>query len=137
MWRQQAEQTSLTPSRRGEETSLTSGLGGGMLSSWLSGFEDIGLKDQGDRYEMIVQASNINPHDFQVDVDRNTLYVKGESAKEEGSIASGNYRRSWSRVERTVSLPEDADIDNIKARFENNKLCVKVPKARGSQVQRG
>jgi hypothetical protein len=78
-----------------------------------------------------VQLTGLNKEEIKVEIlDSRTLRISGERNKEEVKESD-----TWHCVERTRSnfmrsfkLPEDANLEQIKAKVDNGVLTVTVPK---------
>jgi len=85
----------------------------------------------GDRFVIRVELPGIDPKDVDVSIRGRVLIVKGarkveQEAKDEHyfarEIPSGEF-------ERSVTLPEGADVKNITAVFKNGILEISMPAA--------
>jgi HSP20 family protein len=59
-----------------------------------------------------------------------TLKIKGEKKQQKEEKEKNYYRmeRSYGSFQRILSLPEDADQDNIKASFKNGIMEITIPR---------
>lgn len=92
--------------------------------------------DEGDDHYLIsVDLPGVEEKDIKVDVHLGQLTISGErnyeSKKERGE--SRFYERSFGKFQRSFSLPNEINADQIQARFENGVLEVFVPKAEKAQ----
>jgi HSP20 family protein len=79
--------------------------------------------------------------DVTVDVEGNTLTLKGEkkTEREEKKEKNGRWHlveRAWGSFERSFTLPSSVDPQKIKADFENGLLTVHLPKRETSTARR-
>lgn len=72
----------------------------------------------------------IKPEDIDIEVDNNTLALRGESFKTEEEEKGNFYRKeiAQTRVYRRVQLPAEVQSDKAQAKFENGMLTVTIPK---------
>lgn len=82
-------------------------------------------------YSVAVELPGVDEKDVTVEVNRDTLTISGEKKREfEDKDEKGVYRmeRSYGSFHRTLALPGDADIDNIKAGFDKGVLRLTIPR---------
>ncbi len=110
-------------------------LGRGRDESWMPAIDVYDGK-----YALIVKAEvpGIDPDDIEVSVDQNMLVLRGERRFEERSEEEGTYRveRRYGRFERSLTLPQNSDIDDISANCENGVLEVRVSKTAAAEPRR-
>ena len=78
--------------------------------------------------EMLVNAElpGFDKKDIEIFIEDNMLTVKGEKKT---SIETATYsERKFGSFERTVSLPQNADLNNISAEYKNGILSMKIQK---------
>ena len=82
--------------------------------------------------ELIVELDvpGFDEKELALEVSDHTLTVKGErlEEKEEKEKTFHLHERLEKHFERSFTLPVDADVDKMKARFETGVLKVHVPK---------
>lgn len=68
--------------------------------------------------------------DVRLEVANDTLTIRGEKKQETEEKKKDFYRmeRSYGAFQRVLSLPEDADQDNIRATFKKGVLTVTMPR---------
>lgn len=82
-------------------------------------------------YQFMVEVPGISENDIKLDLSSNVLTIRGEK-KQENKNEDKNYRhieRYYGSFERSFSLPEDSDLNNIDASFKNGILSIIVPKS--------
>jgi len=93
---------------------------------------DVNVKESKDQYTIEVAAPGMSKKDFNVDVQNNMLVISSEKeAKDEKGGEEENYVRrefSYTSFQRSFSIPETVDADNIKAKYDNGVLYVELPK---------
>ena len=90
------------------------------------------FKESKQAYKLELSAPGFDKEDFSIQVDGNTLTVKGNDTKEiydkddsEITIRQGFVNSSFTR---SFTLPKDADAEKIQARMKNGMLTVKIYK---------
>lgn len=75
------------------------------------------------------ELPGINKDDVKVELADGVLTISGERKQEQEERQGDFYRseRSYGSFTRTIPIPEDAQVDNAKATFENGVLTVLVP----------
>jgi HSP20 family protein len=85
----------------------------------------------------------LNKEDVSVIVDGNVLSIKAEKKEEKeeegGTGETGRWHRkerSRSFVQRSIRMPESADLENIKAKLEGGTLSLQIPKKAEAETRR-
>lgn len=78
--------------------------------------------------------------DISVSLDQNTLTVSGERKQEEEKQEGQTYRseRYFGRFQRSITLPQPVDPNNIKASYKDGVLSIKLsksPEAKRKQIE--
>lgn len=80
---------------------------------------------------LVVSADlpGLRKEDVRVECTKDGLYIEGERRREREETRGGIHRseRSYGRFQRTIPLPEGADIDKASAQFKDGVLEVRVP----------
>lgn len=89
---------------------------------------DLGATE--DAYAVSVEVPGVTAKDVTVDVAGDTLTIRGEKKQEKEEKNRHYYRleRSYGNFQRILTLPEDADRENITASFKNGILHVHIPR---------
>jgi HSP20 family protein len=89
---------------------------------------DIGATDK--EYSITVEVPGVSEKDVKVEISGNTMTIRGEKQQEKEEKEKDYYRveRSYGSFQRVLSLPEDADQDDVKATFNKGVLTVKMPR---------
>jgi HSP20 family protein len=77
------------------------------------------------------ELPGVDEKDVSIEVSKNTLTISGEKKKEfEDKDEKGvrHVERSYGFFQRALALPDDADIDSIKAGFSKGVLRVTIPR---------
>ncbi|MCL7489273.1 MAG: Hsp20/alpha crystallin family protein [Desulfobulbaceae bacterium] len=89
---------------------------------------DIGATEK--EYSITVEVPGVDEKDVKVEITNNTMTIRGEKKQEKEEKDKNYYRveRSYGSFQRVLSLPEDADQENVKATFKKGVLTIKMPK---------
>lgn len=88
------------------------------------------VQENTNEYTLFVQAPGWTKEEISLDLNGSRLNIQGKMTKEESSTASKIIRSEFSRrsFERSFILPDQANTENIEAKFENGLLIVSIPK---------
>lgn len=91
---------------------------------------DVNVREKQDEYVIELAAPGLDKKDFNVDVQNNVLLVSSEKEQKDEDKEENFLRRefSYSSFQRSFSLPEGVNADDIKAKHENGVLYVSIPK---------
>lgn len=89
---------------------------------------DIFETDKG--YEVEAEIPGIKREDIEVNINDRILTIKGEKKNERNEEKKGSkiLERVYGTFERSFTLPEDADTNNVSAKYENGILKLTIPK---------
>jgi len=89
---------------------------------------DIGATDK--EYTVSLEIPGVSEKDVNLELVHDTLIIRGEKKQKREEKKKNFYRleRSYGSFQRTLSLPEDANRDNIKADFKNGVLNITIPR---------
>ena len=123
-----------SPLRR---SSLTDGEESITVPEWAP-LVDIAEDDK--EYLIKVELPEVQKDDVKVTVENGTLTISGErkAEKEEKGRKFHRVERYYGRFERSFSVPDDAEADDVKAEFKDGLLKVhlaKSEKARPKQIE--
>ena len=91
--------------------------------------------ESADHIEIHAELPGVTQKEITVSVTNNVLTLKGEKRKEDDG-ESGTYHRTervYGRFDRSFTLPDNLQTDNIKARFKDGVLAVSIPKVAEAQ----
>jgi HSP20 family protein len=101
---------------------------------------DIGATDK--EYQITVEIPGVEEKDIKVEIANTTMIIKGEKRQEKEKKNKNYYQieRSYGSFQRVLSLPEDANQEDIKATFKNGVLTVTMskqplPKSAARQIE--
>ena len=103
----------------------------------------IDVKSDDKAYTMSVELPGVAPEDVKVEVNGNMLTVSGEKKEEVKENGKTHVQeRRYGSFMRSMTLPEDADAENVKAVTKNGVLSLEIPrkaesKAKSIEVQKG
>ncbi len=100
----------------------------------------VDIAEDDKEYLIKVELPEVQKEDVKVTVENGTLMISGErkSEKEEKGKKFHRTERYYGRFERSFSIPDDADGNNIKAECKDGVLRVhlaKSEKARPKQIE--
>ncbi|NND83266.1 MAG: Hsp20/alpha crystallin family protein [Gammaproteobacteria bacterium] len=81
-------------------------------------------------YTISVEVPGVEQEQLHLELSDNALIVRGEKQQSKEFKEKDMHRveRSYGSFQRTLSLPEDADRDEIDAQFKNGVLNITVPR---------
>ena len=97
-------------------------------TDWLKPTLDVGASDK--EYTISVELPGVDEKDVQLELINDTLKIKGDKKQQKEEKEKNYYRmeRSYGSFQRVLSLPEDADQDNIKAVYKNGIMNITIPR---------
>lgn len=100
----------------------------------------VDIAEDDKEYLIKVELPEVNKDDVKVTVESGTLTISGErkAEKEEKGRKYHRVERYYGRFERSFTIPDDAEPDNVKAEFKDGVLRVhlaKSEKARPKQIE--
>lgn len=104
-----------------------------MLSPWLMGDKTdpyIDIIENHHSYKLKAELPGVKEEDINIEFIDGGVRIEGEKY-EECAEKGENYSHKECHAgyfSRTIALPEDADLDNAKTRFNLNILTVEIPK---------
>jgi len=92
--------------------------------------------DRAHEIEVKCEMPGVKKDNIDISVEGKTLRVKGSLEKESVDEQENYYRkeRHYSSFSRAVTLPDSADIKNIKAELENGLLSTKIQKKKEEEA---
>jgi len=97
---------------------------------------DVYFKD--DDLVIVAPIAGASLENIEILVDGDVLMIKGERLPPE-NIDPSLYEHQecfWGPFSRTIILPKDLDLENIRAYYHNGILMIKIPKKSEKQVKR-
>ena len=83
------------------------------------------INDEG-TYILTLAIPGVAKNDVSINIEKNKLTIKSEV--EENTDTKFRLREfNYAKFERSFTLSDDVDIDNISAKFENGVLTISIP----------
>jgi len=100
----------------------------------------VDIAEDDKEYLIKVELPEVQKDDVKVTVESGTLTISGErkAEKEQKGRKFHRVERYYGRFERSFSIPDDAEADDVKAEFKDGVLRVhlaKCEKARPKQIE--
>lgn len=94
------------------------------------GFPAINQKETDKSYEIELAAPGLSKEDFNVSLEDGLLTISSEKKSDKSESDEGYTFRgfNYSSFSRSFTLPENADGENISAKYENGILKLELPK---------
>lgn len=91
------------------------------------------IKASDAEYAVSAELPGVSEKDISLEVEDRTLILSGEKKEEHEDKKEGDggyYRmeRSYGSFRRALALPDDADIESVKADFKDGVLRVNIPR---------
>jgi HSP20 family protein len=89
------------------------------------------VKETKESFVFKADVPGLKEQDLEVSVTGNRLSVLGkrEAEKEEKTDTFYTYERSYGTFTRSFTLPDQADVEHVKAELRNGELTIVIPKA--------
>lgn len=89
------------------------------------------IEETVDDYKLYIELPGVDKKDIKLNVENNTLIVKGEKKQEKESKDKNfiSCERSYGAFQRVFDLPGGIKSDKIEAEFKDGVLNIKVPKS--------
>lgn len=102
-------------------------LGASLLGDYRAKLDVSGNNNE---YEVSIDLPGFSEDDIEIELNGNILTVKGQKEEKNESKEKQYYRieRSSGSFQRTLSLPEDANRDDISANMKNGLLVITIPR---------
>ncbi|XP_039004703.1 26.5 kDa heat shock protein, mitochondrial-like isoform X2 [Hibiscus syriacus] len=92
------------------------------------------IKEQDDCYKMSYDIPGLTKEDVKITIDDGVLNIKGEHKGGGGSEEDDRWSaRSYGNYNTSLVLPDDANVDDIKAELKDGVLSIIVPKTEQSK----
>jgi HSP20 family protein len=113
--------------RREIDRLFESTVSGGFLgSAWIPPMD---VEETGEMIRLSFEVPGVKPSDLHVSIENTVLTVSGEKRFERDTEnGESGSERHYGRFERSVTLPQSVDADNVSARCEHGVLTVELPK---------
>jgi HSP20 family protein len=101
------------------------------FSSTETTLPSVNIKESTDEFEVELAAPGFVKNDFNIELNNDLLTISSEKKVENETNEGQQFARrefSYQSFSRSFTLPNTADGDKIKARYENGILRVSIPK---------
>lgn len=90
----------------------------------------IDIAGNGSHYEISLDVPGMDESDIAIELTGDVLTIKGEKQESSENKDKQFYRveRRYGAFQRTLSLPDDAETDHIKARLQQGVLMLDIPR---------
>jgi len=78
------------------------------------------------QYQLSLAIPGVAKEDVSISIDKNKLVIKSE-VEDKSEIKFRLREFNYAKFKRAFTLSDDADIDNISAKFDNGILHVSIP----------
>jgi HSP20 family protein len=111
---------------------------GGWVSDTVEFAPRFDVKETKDAYLVKADLPGIADKDVDITVTGNVLTISGQREEERREEGERYYttERSFGRFSRSLSLPDGADADNVKADLKDGVLTLQIPKRPEVQPKR-
>lgn len=91
----------------------------------------VDIKEEEKEFVVFADIPGVDPNEIEIEMDGNTLTVKGERKTEQEVKQKNYYRleRKTGKFFRQFTLPESVDSSKISAKAKNGVLAIHLPKA--------
>lgn len=101
------------------------------------GLPELDVIDSKDNIIVKADIPGLNKEDLDVNIEENTLIIKGEK-KQEREVKENDCIRSerfYGRFNRAISLPVEVDASKVNASYKNGVLELTLPKKEGAKLK--
>lgn len=106
----------------------------GNSSPWGASLPAVNIKETSDSFVVEVAAPGMAKEDFKIKLDNSLLVISSEKQKEE----NGKYTRrefSYQAFQRSFTLPQSVERENISATYRDGVLQITVPKREEAKLK--
>lgn len=98
----------------------------------------INMKDDGNQYLIEAEMPGLEDEDVEIEVHGRQITIKGKREQKEQKQGEQMYisERRYDSFYRTITLPQDANLDHITADYENGLLFITVQKDPGKKPRK-
>ncbi len=97
------------------------------------------VKENGNAYTVSAEIPGVRKEDIHVTIEGGMVMVRAEVKQEDKQTEGDKLLRSeryFGSVSRVISLPQDVDQGQARARYDNGVLTLTLPKKQGSGSQK-
>ena len=110
----------------------------GPVGRWSGVYPTVNVFDHGDAYVVKAELPGVDPQKIEINVEDDTVTLRGERAFSEPSKDGGYHRRErgQGQFRRVVRVPGRVSAEETKAQYRDGVLTVTVPKAKEARPRR-
>jgi len=97
----------------------------------------VNIAEDENKYAIEFAVPGLTKSDFSINLDNDILTVKSEK-ENSNEESNSNYTRkefSYSSFQRSFTMPDAADGENIKAEYKDGILSIEIPKKEEAKVK--
>lgn len=98
------------------------------------------IEEKNDHYLVEVEIPGVDPKDIHIELEGNTMTIKGERKRETKTENEDNkmhvVEQSYGSFYRAFTLPNNVNADQINAENKNGILFIRLPKNKESEPRR-
>src|SRR5690625_494030 len=98
------------------------------------------IEERRNDYVVEVEIPGVDPQDVQIELTGNTLTIKGERRREVETEDEDNklhvVEQSYGSFYRSFALPDNVNVDDIRAENRNGMLMITLPKDKKEKPRR-
>ena len=101
-------------------------------------FPPVNIFDAGDGYVVRAELPGVDPKKVEIDVEEDTVTLRGERAFDEPNreVAYHRRERDQGRFRRVVRVPGRLEGAEVKADYRDGVLTIRLPKAKETRPRR-
>ncbi len=90
----------------------------------------VNISEKADAYQVELSVPGFNKEDFKIEAEKDVLRISSEHKEEKKDETKQLTRREfrYGSFSRSFTLPENANVEAIKASYENGILVLDIPK---------
>lgn len=98
----------------------------------------VDIREKKKEYVIRAEVPGVDRKDIHLDVDKGVLKLSGERRWENEEKDEKQHRREsfYGQFARSFSLPENADADQIKAKYHDGVVEIRLPKTAETQAKK-
>lgn len=91
----------------------------------------VDIKEEDKRYVVVADIPGVAAKDIEITCEENALIIRGERESEKKEAKEGYRRveRSYGSFYRRFLIPDNGDLDQIKAKSKDGVLEISIPKS--------
>lgn len=89
----------------------------------------VNVYDDGEAFHVRAEIAGINRDKLDISVAGDVLTLKAERDAEESEGSYHRRERTWDRFNRSLTLPDTVDVDNVAATYKDGILEITLPRA--------